>query len=145
MMPVGANLVVNGNFNHHTWLDVDGGNLLHSLRWGVQVDDTLVNAHLKSVVSVGTLTIWCLPGHDPQSLGGHAHRPFAHQTLVLGSFDEIGTHLLEGLDIAGCKVDKDLVDPCLLSFHELCSGFCEIRHVCCWGMTGALCRVMPPM
>jgi len=104
----------------------------------VQVDHTLVDAHLESVPGVGTLTTRRLAGHDTESLGGHAHRALAHEALVLGTLDEVGTHLLEGLHVAGGEVDTDLVDAGLLSL-ELSSRFCEIRHcVWRWGMTGAL-------
>ena len=50
-------------------------NLLDGLGWGVEIDDTLVDAHLETVVGVGTLSVWRLAGHDAESLwsGEEAH------------------------------------------------------------------------
>merc|ERR1711964_255403 len=94
--------------------------LLDGLRWRVKVDDTLVDAHLEPVVGVGTLTTRRLAGHDPQSLGRHADRALAHETLVLDSLDEVSADLLESLDVAGCEVDANLVDALLLSLEGFC-------------------------
>ena len=51
-------------------------------------------------------------------LGGHAHGPLAEQALVLGTLDEVGTDLLEGLDVAGGEVDADLVDAGFLQMRS---------------------------
>merc|ERR1719152_653399 len=47
--------VSDSHLNFNTWLDTDGGDLLHNIRWGVQVDQTLMDAHLPTVPSVGSL------------------------------------------------------------------------------------------
>merc|ERR1712188_126116 len=130
-----ARLVVDGDLNNHTRLDVDGGDLLDSLGGGVEVDDTLVDAHLEAVPGVGTLTARGLARHDAQGLGGHADGPLAQEALVLGTLDEIGAHLLEGLHVARGEVDADLVDARLLSLEF--AGLVVISHcVMCWGTTG---------
>ena len=62
-------LVFEENFNIHSWFDGDGGDLLHNLGWGVQVNNTFVDAHFIPIPGVGTFTIWCLTGGDTQVLG----------------------------------------------------------------------------
>ena len=42
-----AKLVGNGDLNFYTGFNVDGGDLLDDLRWGVQVNDALVDSHLQ--------------------------------------------------------------------------------------------------
>jgi len=126
---VPEHLVVDGDLDDHTRLDVDGSDLLHGLGWGVEIDDALVDAHLISVPGVGTLTARRLAGHQTESLGRHADRALAQKALVLGSLDQVSADLLEGLDVAGGEVDTDLVDASLLALHHL--GFLEISHCVC--------------
>ena len=82
----------------------------------MQVQDSLVNAHLEAIVGVGTLTARRLSGHDSQDLGGHAHRAghleASQHSLVL----QVGAHLLEGADVAGGQGDADTMD----------GGLCDI-------------------
>lgn len=40
-------IVGDGDLNLHTRFDVDRGDLTHDLRWGMQIDDSLVDSHLK--------------------------------------------------------------------------------------------------
>lgn len=65
--------VGDGDLNLYTGLDVDGSDLLHDLRGRVEVDHTLVDAHLEAVPGLGTLTTRSLTGGDAEHLGGHAH------------------------------------------------------------------------
>lgn len=60
--------ICNGDLNLYTRLDADAGDLLHDLRWAVQVDEALVNPHLESVPGLGAFTTRCLTGCDAQSL-----------------------------------------------------------------------------
>jgi len=53
----------NGNLNLDTRLDVDDDSL-DDLSRRVQVDQALVNAHLKCVPSLAALTTRCLSGRD---------------------------------------------------------------------------------
>ena len=48
--------VDDGHLDLDSGLDGDGGDLLHDVRGGVQVDQALVDAQLEAVVGVGTLT-----------------------------------------------------------------------------------------
>ena len=91
--------------------------LLDDLGGGVQVDETLVDPHLESVPSLGTLTTGTalreqeidggqrlsrdevklggsrysrLPGGDLQVLGGQPDGSLDSEVLVLGPVDEVG-------------------------------------------------------
>ena len=110
MTNICSNLVVDGNFDHHTRLDVNRRNLLDSLRWRVQIDDTLVNAHLEAIPSLGTFTTRSLSGGDPQGLGWHTHGSFDLQFFILGSLDEVVADLFETLHISGSQGDPDTVN-----------------------------------
>jgi hypothetical protein len=71
---------------------------------------TLVDAHLKGVPGLGTLTVRCLTGGDLQVLGGQADGALDAELLVLGAVDELLAHFLERLDVARGEGDADLVD-----------------------------------
>ena len=77
-------LVFEENFNIHSWFDGDGGDLLHNLGWGVQVNNTFVDAHFIPIPGVGTFTIWCLTGGDTQVLGWQTNWARNFQVLLLG-------------------------------------------------------------
>jgi hypothetical protein len=47
--------VGNGNLNLNTRLDIDGGDLLHDLGGGVQVNHSLMDPHLELVPGLGDL------------------------------------------------------------------------------------------
>merc|ERR1719177_8310 len=91
--------ISNCYFNLNTRLDVDRGDLLHNLRWAVEINHPLVDPHLEFVPSLGTLSTRGLTGGDTQSLGWHAHRSLHLQLLVLCSTDQVSTDLLQRLDI----------------------------------------------
>ena len=61
----------NSDLDLNTSLDVDDDSL-DDLGRSIQVDKTLVDAHLVHVPGLGTLTIGCLTGGDLEDLGGHA-------------------------------------------------------------------------
>jgi hypothetical protein len=69
-----------------------------------------VDAHLKGVPGLGTLTVRCLTGGDLQVLGGQADGALDAELLVLRAVDELLAHLLERLDVARGEGDADLVD-----------------------------------
>ncbi|KAB8532553.1 hypothetical protein FH972_025498 [Carpinus fangiana] len=89
----------NGDLNLNTSLDVDD-DLLDHLGRSVQIDEALVYAHLKGVPGLGTLTARSLAGGDLQVLGGQADGALDTQVLGLGTLDQLGADLLEGLDLA---------------------------------------------
>lgn len=76
----------------------------------MEVDETLVDAHLEGVPGLGTLTVGGLTGGDLQVLGGEADGALDAELLGLGTVDELLADLLEGLDVARGEGDADLVD-----------------------------------
>lgn len=105
-----ARLSGNSNLNVHTWLHVEDGDLLDEGSWGLQVNDSLVDSHLVSVPSLRTLTVRGLSGGDLQDLGWHSNRTLLDNLVVVGVLDDVGTDLLQGLDLGGGQGDLDLVD-----------------------------------
>lgn len=107
-----TDVVLSGNsdLNLHTWLDVDGGDLLDNLGGRVQVDQSLVDSHLVGVPGLGTLTVRSLSGGDLEDLGWESDWSLDSQFLALGSSNEVGTDLLEVLDVSGSESDSDSVD-----------------------------------
>merc|ERR1711915_89385 len=107
-------LLSNGDLHIYIRLDADGGDGLDDLRGRVQVNDTLVDAHLEPVPGLGTFTTGGLPGGDAENLGGHADGSLHPQVvLVLGLMDKLATHLLKRLDVARGEGDADTVDGVL--------------------------------
>lgn len=54
------------------------------------LDETLVNAHLVAVPSLGTLTTGGLAGGNLQDLGGETDGALDAEVLGLGALDEVG-------------------------------------------------------
>jgi hypothetical protein len=69
-----------------------------------------VNAHLKGIPGLGTFTIGCLSGRDPQVLGWETNGSLDAEILGLGTIEELNADLFEGLDVARGQSDADLVD-----------------------------------
>jgi hypothetical protein len=64
--------------------------LLDDVGRRVEVDETLVDAHLVAVPGLGTLTAGGLAGGDAERLGRDAHGALDLELLVLGAVDEVG-------------------------------------------------------
>ena len=60
----------------------------------MQVDDALVDAHLKAVPGLGTLTAWRLTRGDAKNLGGEAYRArdATLKALLLCTLLEVSAH-----------------------------------------------------
>lgn len=69
-----------------------GYNLLDCLGRAVQINDSLVDPHLKAVPSLGALTTGCLAGGDTEGLGGHANGSLHTKVLFLGTAYQVLTH-----------------------------------------------------
>jgi hypothetical protein len=67
-------LVLDSHLNLNSRLDGDGSDLLHDISWGVEIDDTLVDAHLEAIPGLGALTARSHTGGDAESLGWEADR-----------------------------------------------------------------------
>jgi len=119
--------LLDGDLNIHSRLDGDGGDALHDLRGRLEVDDTLVDAHLETIPGLGTLTTRSPAGGDAKSLGGHTDRTTDGELLSLGAVDKIGTDLLKVAHVPGGKGDADGVHGNLLSGGLLDGG--GRRHI----------------
>lgn len=60
--------ICDGDFDLDTRLDADGGDLLDDLRRTVQINQTLVDPHLKAIPGLGSFTTGGFSGGDAQSL-----------------------------------------------------------------------------
>lgn len=79
----------NGDLNIHTRLDVDRGDLLDNLSRGVEIDESLVDSHLKVIPGLGTLTVRGLSGGDVKNLGGESDGALDANVGVLSSRDNV--------------------------------------------------------
>jgi len=68
-----------------------------------------VNSHLKAIPSLGSFTTRGLAGSNLQGFGWQADRALDAQILGLCAVDELLADLLEGLNIAGCEGNADLM------------------------------------
>lgn len=59
-----------GDFNFHSRFQRDGGDLFDNLTGRMQIDQTLVNAHLEMVKCFCTFTTWGFTSGVGQNLGG---------------------------------------------------------------------------
>ena len=76
----------------------------------MEVNHSLVDPHLELVPGLTTLSARSLTGGDSQGLGGHPDGSLHLELLVLGASDEVGAHLLKGLDVPRGQSDSDAVD-----------------------------------
>ncbi len=118
-----------GDLDLNSGLERDGGDLLNDLGRRVKVDEALVDAHLKVVPGLGTLTTGRLAGGVGKHLGREADGALNAELLVLRAVYEVGANLLEVLDVTRGKRDADLVDLGSRgrSIHILVLG--DIRHL----------------
>ncbi len=101
-------VISDGDLNINTGLDVNVGDLTHNLSGGVDVDNTLVDAHLEAIVRVGTLTARRLTGHDAENLGGHTNRASDLKAALKSTILEVTAHLLQSGHVSGGEGDADL-------------------------------------
>lgn len=87
--------ICNGDFNLDSWLNTDGSNLLNNLRRTVQVNETLVDPHLKTIPSLRTFTTRCFSCSDSQSLGRHPNRSFHFEVLFLCTSYQVSAYYRE--------------------------------------------------
>ena len=80
----------------------------------MEIDHTLVDAHLEAIPGLGTFTARSLPGGDSQSLGWHPDGSLNFEFLILGSLDEVGADLFQAFDVLRSQSDPDTVDGAFL-------------------------------
>jgi hypothetical protein len=105
-----SRLLSDGDLNIHTGLNGEAGDLLDDISRRIQVQDSLVDSHLPSVPSVGTLTARRLADHELQLLGRHADGTADLQVLAESLGLQVVAHLLDGGDLGGGQGDSDSVD-----------------------------------
>lgn len=81
-----------GHLDLYSGLDRDGSDLLHDLRGRVQVEDALVDAHLKPIPGVGSLPAWRLAGDDLELFGGKTDRAGHLELLLHGALLQVCAH-----------------------------------------------------
>ena len=80
----------------------------------MEIDHTLVDAHLEAIPGLGTFTARSLPGGDSQSLGWHPDGSLDFEFLIFGSLDEVGADLFQAFDVLRSQSNPDTVDGAFL-------------------------------
>lgn len=80
------------NFNLHASLDIDD-DLLDHLGRRIQINQPLMDPHLKHIPCLAPLSAGRLARGDFQGLGGQAHRALDSEILGFGALKELGAHL----------------------------------------------------
>lgn len=97
------------NLNLHTSLNVDN-DLLNNLRRRIQINQSLVNAHLVHIPCLGTLTARGLTSGDLEDFGRETNGALNAELLGFGTLEELGADFLEGGDFAAGEGYADFVD-----------------------------------
>jgi hypothetical protein len=107
--PTFHHLSRNRNLDLHTGLNIDN-NLLHHFGRRIQINQPLVDPHLKHIPRLAALTAGCLPGRDFEGLGRQADRALNAQVLGLGALEELGADFFEGGDFTTGEGYANFVD-----------------------------------
>jgi hypothetical protein len=99
----------NRNLNLHAGLNIDN-NLLHHFGRRIQVNQSLVDPHLKHIPRLAALAAGCLAGRDFERLGRQADGALDAQVLGFGALEELGADLFEGRDLTAGEGYADFVD-----------------------------------
>ena len=84
-------------------VDLEGGDVLDHGGWAVDINNSLVDSHLVSVPSVGSLTAWGLSGGDSQDFGWNSHWSSSFVSLVLCSNDDLVACPLKWLNFSSLE------------------------------------------
>ncbi len=93
MVSLRSLFVSNRDFNLNARSKSNSGNLFHDIRFRMQINNTLVYAHLKPVPRVRTLTTWGLSSSDSKFLSRHAYWTSNSQLSIDGSSLQFGAYL----------------------------------------------------
>ena len=118
----GSLKVNNDDLNINSWLDGDAGDLSDDIGGGVDIEDSLVNSHLPSVIGVRALSARGFANNKLQEFGGHTDRSTDFEALTECFVLELGADLLEGINLSRGECDTDAVDFDILGFHSLRRG-----------------------
>eukprot|EP00472_Partenskyella_glossopodia_P006128 CAMPEP_0197517460 /NCGR_PEP_ID=MMETSP1318-20131121/2476_1 /TAXON_ID=552666 /ORGANISM="Partenskyella glossopodia, Strain RCC365" /LENGTH=139 /DNA_ID=CAMNT_0043067037 /DNA_START=330 /DNA_END=746 /DNA_ORIENTATION=+ len=100
----------NGDLDFYSRLDIDGCDLPNDIRRTVQIDHTLVDAHLEPIPGVSSLSTRRLPRGDSKVFGRKADRAVKFEAALLGSGDKDGANFFKRLNLSGRKGDPDARD-----------------------------------
>ena len=93
---------------YSTQNDKKGYNLFHNLRGTMQINQSLVNPHFKSVPGFGPFTTRRLSRRDPQTFSWQAYGTFHLELFLFCPFDQITTNFItkktNTYESAGLKV-----------------------------------------
>ena len=106
-------VVPNDQVHVNAGVDSEVGDLLNDAGGAVNVDDSLVDAHLVAIVGVGTIAAGRATGGHGQHLGGDADDTTGFVALLLGAADDLGASVLEGLGFATTEGHSDSLDSFL--------------------------------
>jgi hypothetical protein len=84
-------------------VDLESGDVLDHGGWAVDINNSLVDSHLISVPSVGSLTAWGLSGGDSQDFRWNSYWSFSFITHVLGSDDDLVASPLKWLNFSSLE------------------------------------------
>ena len=84
-------------------VDLEGGDVLNHGGWAVDINNSLVDSHLISVPSVGSLTAWRFSHGDSQDFRWNSYWSFSFITLVLCSDDDLVASPLEWLNFSSLE------------------------------------------
>ena len=105
-----VSLLPNNEVDIDAWVKSEFGDLLDGRRGTVDVDDTLVNAHLEAVPGVGTIAARGSACRDDELLGGDANGSLHLVVEFLGLGYDLGTCLFKRTGFFSSKSHTDSLD-----------------------------------
>ncbi len=96
----------------------------------MDVDHSLVDAHLEAIPGLGTLTAGGLTGGDSENLSGNADGALGLVALVLGSGNNLSASVLKRLGVTAAEGHSDSLDL-FMDLFSFCLFLIEICHCLC--------------
>ena len=93
-----CSLLPNNKVNIYSWVYSEISNFLDNAWWTVNIDDSLVDPHFKSIPSLATLSARCFSCSNSKNLCGNPNWAFSLIILILGSGNNLGTCSFQWLD-----------------------------------------------
>ena len=85
------NLGSHDDFDLHTRLKLERGDLSNNVKGRVDVNDALVDTHFIGIPGLRTLTVRSLSGGDPKVLGRKSDRTLERDLVVVLVLEVVGT------------------------------------------------------
>lgn len=123
---------IDRNLDNDARLDTNRSNLLDNIRTTPQIDQPLMNPHLKAIPRIGALSTRRLARRNLERLSGHTHRSLDSEILILGAANKVGADFLQRLDVARGERDADA----LLLDRVLKAGLFDGGHCVVCGRVG---------